>query len=95
MCVSENVALIGGSVAVMRYQPPANKRINIKRRRWVRRRKKVARGSERVKRSAIENVREGEEEEKEEKFGVSTKLEKKSRAAEGSQRLGRPIQCFD
>lgn len=31
LCVSENVALIGGSVAVMRYQPPANKRINIKR----------------------------------------------------------------
>lgn len=30
MCVSENVALIGGSVAVMRYQPPANKRINVK-----------------------------------------------------------------
>lgn len=35
MCVSENVALIGGSVAVMRYQPPANKRINIKRWRWT------------------------------------------------------------
>lgn len=31
LCVSENVALIGGSVAVMRYQPPANKRINVKR----------------------------------------------------------------
>lgn len=45
LCVSENVALIGGSVAVMRYQPPANKRINVKRwRRWMRRRKKLARG---------------------------------------------------
>lgn len=30
LCVSENVALIGGSVAVMRYQPPTNKRINAK-----------------------------------------------------------------
>lgn len=42
LCVSENVALIGGSVAVMRYQPPANKRINIKRWRWMRRRMKLA-----------------------------------------------------
>lgn len=42
MCVSENVALIGGSVAVMRYQPPANKRINIRRWRWTRRRRKLA-----------------------------------------------------
>jgi hypothetical protein len=36
LCVSENVALIGGSVAVMRYQPPTNKRINAKRWRWSR-----------------------------------------------------------
>lgn len=42
LCVSENVALIGGSVAVMRYQPPANKRINIRRWRWTRRRRKLA-----------------------------------------------------
>ncbi|CAL1677930.1 unnamed protein product [Lasius platythorax] len=41
LCVSENVALIGGSVAVMRYQPPANKRINVKMWRWSRRRKKT------------------------------------------------------
>lgn len=65
LCVSENVALIGGSVAVMRYQPPANKRINIKRWRWIRRRRKVARGT-RVK-TAIENKREEEEEKQEEK----------------------------
>lgn len=37
LCLSENVALIGGSVAVMRYQPPANKRINVKRWRWTER----------------------------------------------------------
>lgn len=43
LCVSENVALIGGSVAVMRYQLPANKRINVKRWRWMRRRRKLAR----------------------------------------------------
>lgn len=41
LCVSENVALIGRSVAVMRYQPPANKRINVKMWRWSRRRKKT------------------------------------------------------
>lgn len=45
MCVSENVALIGESVAVMRYQPPANKQINIKRWRWTRRRRRLARGT--------------------------------------------------
>lgn len=48
MCVSENVALIGGSVAVMRYQPPANKRINVKRWRWSRKSERE-RGSERKK----------------------------------------------
>ena len=42
MCVSENGALIGESVAVMRYQPPENKRINIKKReRRGRRRRRV------------------------------------------------------
>lgn len=41
LCVSENVALIGRSVAVMRYQPPANKRINVKMWRWSRRREKM------------------------------------------------------
>lgn len=40
MCVSENGALIGESVAVMRYQPPANKRINIKTREWRGRRRR-------------------------------------------------------
>lgn len=41
LCVSKNVALIGRSVAVMRYQPPANKRINVKMWRWSRRGKKT------------------------------------------------------
>lgn len=59
MCVSENVALIGGSVAVMRYQPPANKRINIRRWRWrwTRRRRKLA------------WVREGEDDDREREGG--------------------------
>ncbi|KAI4501489.1 hypothetical protein M0802_003366 [Mischocyttarus mexicanus] len=32
LCVSKNGALIGGSVAVMRYQPVQNKGINVKKR---------------------------------------------------------------
>lgn len=78
LCVSENVALIGGSVAVMRYQPPANKRINIKRWRWMRRRRKLARGT-RVK-TAIENGR--EEEEKKKCYLLQTQEEEPT---EGSQ----------
>lgn len=64
MCLSENVALIGGSVAVMRYQPPANKRINVKRWRWIeRRRRKLERGTRVKVKAAIENKRGREEEE--------------------------------
>lgn len=70
LCVSKNVALIGRSVAVMRYQPPANKRINVKMWRWSRRRKKNARGTERDKATT-------------EKEYPSSKLKKRSRTTEG------------
>lgn len=81
LCVSENVTLIEGSVAVMRYQP-TNKRINAKRR-----------GGRREAR--VWRKREGEgatigNEEEEECLHNQTREKPGESVARGS-----PIQCFD
>jgi len=87
LCVSKNVVLIGGSVAVMRYQPPANKRVNVKRWRWLRRSRSEERGWRRWSRTRGRRKRRSSV--------SSTKFKKRSRA-KGSQQLGvPPIQCFD